>query len=55
MCAYNAVNGVPACASDLLMGKYLRRDWGFKGFVVSDCGQPPTSTVKTRCVTRRIR
>ncbi len=38
MCAYNAVNGVPACASDLLMGKYLRRDWGFKGFVVSDCG-----------------
>jgi len=38
MCAYNAVNGVPACASDALMDGYLRRDWGFKGFVVSDCG-----------------
>lgn len=38
MCAYNAVYGVPACASTLLMDKYLRRDWGFKGYVVSDCG-----------------
>ncbi|MEO7495962.1 MAG: glycoside hydrolase family 3 C-terminal domain-containing protein [Massilia sp.] len=38
MCAYNAVNGVPACASDDLMAKRLRQDWGFKGFVVSDCG-----------------
>ncbi len=38
MCAYNAVYGVPACASTLLMEKYLRSDWGFEGFVVSDCG-----------------
>jgi beta-glucosidase len=38
MCAYNAVDGVPACASKMLMQDYLRRDWGFKGFVVSDCG-----------------
>ena len=38
MCAYNAVNGVPACASDDLMEKTLRQAWGFKGFVVSDCG-----------------
>ena len=38
MCAYNAVNGIPACASDELMNQYLRRDWGFKGYVVSDCG-----------------
>jgi beta-glucosidase len=38
MCAYNAVNGVPACASDMLMETTLRRAWGFKGFVVSDCG-----------------
>jgi beta-glucosidase len=38
MCAYNAVNGIPACASDDLMEQHLRRAWGFKGFVVSDCG-----------------
>jgi beta-glucosidase len=38
MCAYNAVNGIPACASDDLLDAHLRRAWGFKGFVVSDCG-----------------
>jgi beta-glucosidase len=38
MCAYNAVNGVPACASDFLMQKTLRDAWKFTGVVVSDCG-----------------
>lgn len=38
MCAYNAVSGIPACASHELMQKYLRDSWGFKGFVVTDCG-----------------
>lgn len=38
MCAYNAVNGVPACASKFLMQDILRDKWGFKGAVVSDCG-----------------
>ena len=38
MCAYNAIDGKPACASDLLLGQILRDDWGFKGFVTSDCG-----------------
>ena len=38
MCAYNALYGKPACASDLLLGQILRRDWNFKGFVTSDCG-----------------
>lgn len=36
MCAYNAVDGAPMCTSPLLQGR-LRGDWGFKGFVVSDC------------------
>ncbi len=36
MCAYNAVDGAPMCASPLLQTR-LRGDWGFKGFVVSDC------------------
>ena len=38
MCAYSAVNGLPACASPDLLQKRLREDWGFTGFVVSDCG-----------------
>jgi len=37
MCAYNAVDGVPACASTALLADRLRRDWGFSGHVVSDC------------------
>ncbi len=38
MCAYNSVDGQPACASDLLLQKHLRSAWGFTGYVVSDCG-----------------
>jgi len=38
MCAYNAVNGPPACANDALLSEHLRGDWGFRGYVVSDCG-----------------
>jgi beta-glucosidase len=38
MCSYNAVNGKPACASDLLLKDILRGDWKFQGFVTSDCG-----------------
>lgn len=38
MCAYNAIDGKPACASDLLLKDILRRDWNFQGFVTSDCG-----------------
>ena len=37
MCAYNDVDGKPACASEMLLDKVLRRQWGFKGYVVSDC------------------
>ncbi|GLI96866.1 glucan 1,4-alpha-glucosidase [Sphingobium sp. BS19] len=37
MCAYNRVDGQPACASDMLLKEYLRGAWGFTGYVVSDC------------------
>jgi len=37
MCAYNSVNGEPACASTVLLHGYLRDAWKFKGYVVSDC------------------
>jgi beta-glucosidase len=38
MGAYNRVLGEPACASGFLLGETLRKRWGFKGHVVSDCG-----------------
>ena len=38
MCAYNAVGGLPACGSPELLQKILRTEWGFGGYVVSDCG-----------------
>jgi beta-glucosidase len=37
MCAYNAINGQPACASQFLLQDQLRGKWGFQGYVVSDC------------------
>ncbi|HMD77209.1 MAG TPA: glycoside hydrolase family 3 C-terminal domain-containing protein [Terracidiphilus sp.] len=37
MCAYNAINGAPACASPFLLQDQLRGKWGFQGYVVSDC------------------
>ncbi len=37
MCAYNAIDGVPACASTMLLRDHLRDAWHFSGYVVSDC------------------
>lgn len=38
MCAYNALYGVPACASQYLMEEKLRKQWDFGGYIVTDCG-----------------
>ncbi len=38
MCAYNAINGEPACANQFLLDHTLRGAWQFQGYVVSDCG-----------------
>ena len=38
MGAYNSVYGKPACANPLLLTELLRKQWGFDGHVVSDCG-----------------
>jgi beta-glucosidase len=38
MGAYNRTNGEACCASTTLLGDILRKEWGFEGYVVSDCG-----------------
>jgi beta-glucosidase len=38
MCAYNRFRDKPCCGSDLLLNNILRNEFGFKGYVVSDCG-----------------
>ena len=38
MCAYNRINGQPACVNEFLLQDQLRRKWNFQGYVVSDCG-----------------
>jgi beta-glucosidase len=37
MCAYNAIDGAPACANTMLLRDHLRDAWHFDGYVVSDC------------------
>jgi beta-glucosidase len=38
MCAYNRINGVYACENPDTLTRALKRDWGFKGYVMSDWG-----------------
>jgi beta-glucosidase len=38
MCAYNRTNSELCCASNLLLDQILKKEWGFKGHVVTDCG-----------------
>ncbi len=38
MCSYNAVNGDFACENKYLLTDVLKKDWNFKGFVLSDWG-----------------
>lgn len=38
MCAYNRLYGQPCCSDAFLLNDILRKKWGFKGFVATDCG-----------------
>ncbi|MCD6395205.1 MAG: glycoside hydrolase family 3 C-terminal domain-containing protein [Planctomycetes bacterium] len=38
MTAFNGINGTPCAANKWMLTEVLRDEWGFKGFVVSDCG-----------------
>ena len=37
MCSYNSINGVPSCANPWLLDQVARGDWGFDGYITSDC------------------
>ncbi len=50
MSAYNAVNGVPSTADKWLLTDLLRDEWGFKGYVVSDCGAIKTLVTRHKYV-----
>jgi beta-glucosidase len=38
MCSYNVINGDHACENSYLLTDVLRKQWGFKGYVLSDWG-----------------
>ncbi len=44
MCAYNRVNGFYACENDWLLNRTLKKDWGYKGYVMSDWGATHSTT-----------
>lgn len=46
MCAYNQVNGAYACENSFLLNDVLRRDWGYRGFVMSDWGAVHSPSIK---------
>ena len=64
MCAYNRVDGIYACENDYLLNQVLKKDFKFKGWVLSDWGAihstvkaaltastrrcPATTTISTR-------
>ncbi|XP_034890458.1 probable beta-D-xylosidase 7 [Populus alba] len=37
MCAYNRVNGIPNCADSNFLSQTARAQWGFDGYIASDC------------------
>ncbi len=48
MCAYNRVDGIPACQNDYLLNGVLKRDWGYPGFVMSDWGAVHSTVAAAR-------
>ncbi|MFD1613209.1 glycoside hydrolase family 3 C-terminal domain-containing protein [Sphingomonas tabacisoli] len=46
MCAYNKVNGAYSCENSFLLNDVLRRDWGWKGWVLSDWGAAHSVSIR---------
>ena len=43
MCSYNRINTTWACENDWLLNTVLKKDWGYKGYVMSDWGADHSS------------
>ncbi len=41
MCSYNQINHFYGCDNDYLLNTVLKKDWGYKGYVMSDWGAVP--------------
>jgi len=52
MCAYNRLDGEPCCSSKKLLNGILRKEWGYQGITVSDCGAISDFWVKDSLVRR---
>jgi beta-glucosidase len=44
MCAYNRLNGDYCCENDYILNQVLKKEWGFKGWVLSDWGGTHSAT-----------
>jgi len=55
MSAYNAINGVPCTADKWLLTDLLRDEWGFEGYVVSDCGAVKTLMTNHHYVDSKVK
>ena len=55
MAAYTAINGVPSSANKWLLTDVLRKQWGFQGYAVSDCGAVSNVTPSITTSPRRRR
>ncbi len=54
MCAYNRTYDKPCCGSGFLLDTILRKEWGFKGHVVSDCWALDDIRARHKVVVERV-
>ncbi len=54
MCAYNRVYGQPCCGSKYLLDDILRKEWGFKGHIVSDCWALDDFWARHKVVSKKV-
>lgn len=54
MCAYNRTYDKPCCGSEYLLNDILRKEWNFKGHIVSDCWALDDIWARHKVVSERV-